>query len=210
VTTSRQEGRANQKARTRAAIVTAASELLSAGTQPTVAAAAEAAGVSRATAYRYFPTQDALLVEVAQVSPSVAAIERELASLTTADVEARVLAVLDAINPLAVAEEEHYRRALWVYLDTWLRNARSGEEQPAVREGRRMRWLDHALEPAHDLPDDARRRLRAALALTLSIDAVVIMKDVCRLDDEEALEVLRWAARALLAAGLDERRADTA
>jgi hypothetical protein len=69
-----------------------------------------------------------------------------------------------------------------------------------------MRWLDHALEPANGLTDDRRKRLKAALALTLSIDAVVIMKDVCLLDDEEALDVLRWAARALLSAGLDGPR----
>jgi hypothetical protein len=30
------------------------------------------------------------------------------------------------------------------------------------------------------------------------------MKDVCRLDDDEALDVLRWAARALLWAGLEQ------
>ncbi|MBD0273630.1 MAG: TetR/AcrR family transcriptional regulator, partial [Acetobacteraceae bacterium] len=42
--------RANQKERTRAALVAAASELLRRGTPPTVAAAAEAAKVSRATA----------------------------------------------------------------------------------------------------------------------------------------------------------------
>jgi hypothetical protein len=30
------------------------------------------------------------------------------------------------------------------------------------------------------------------------------MKDVCRLEDEEALEVLRWAAKAILRAGLAE------
>ena len=47
--------------------------------------------------------------------------------------------------------------------------------------------------------------LRSALALTLSIDAIVVMKDVCRIEsDKEALEVLRWAAAALMRAGLAE------
>ncbi len=47
----------------------------------------------------------------------------------------------------------------------------------------------------------------AALALTLGIDSIVVMKDVCRLDDDEALAVLRWAATVLLRAGLEEGRA---
>jgi hypothetical protein len=70
-----------------------------------------------------------------------------------------------------------------------------------------MRWLDTVLEPLAGLPEERRRRLRAALALTLGIDAFVVMKDVCRLDDDEALATLRWAATALLRAGLDEERA---
>lgn len=36
---------------------------------------------------------------------------------------------------------------------------------------------------------------------------MVVMKDVCRLNDDEALAVLRWAATALLRAGLEEGRA---
>ena len=55
-------GRTRQKARTRAALVDAARELLSKGRTPTVEEAAEVAAVSRATAYRYFPNQRALLV----------------------------------------------------------------------------------------------------------------------------------------------------
>src|SRR4051794_3607591 len=58
-------GRVNQKRRTRTAIVDAALALLDEGTTPTVAHAAEAARVSRATAYRYFPTQESLLLEAA-------------------------------------------------------------------------------------------------------------------------------------------------
>jgi AcrR family transcriptional regulator len=49
--------RANQKSRTREAIIDGALELMAEGTMPTVVAAAERAKVSRATAYRYFPTQ---------------------------------------------------------------------------------------------------------------------------------------------------------
>jgi AcrR family transcriptional regulator len=203
---TRQGGsRDRQKARTRAAIVEAAQRLREASNDlPTVAEAAEAAGVSRATAYRYFPTQDALEVELADVTPPVAATEAALAALDTDDVERRLLVLLDAFNPVAVAEETQFRRALLVYLDTWLRSRRSGGETPAVREGRRMRWLDHVLAPLGDLDDDRQRRLKAALALTLGMDSVVVMKDVCGLDDEEALDVLRWAAIAILRAGLAE------
>jgi AcrR family transcriptional regulator len=196
--------RARQKARTRAAIVEAAQRLQSENETPTVAQAAEEAGVSRATAYRYFPTQEALLVEITDVSPNVIAVEALLADLDTDDVEQRLLRLLDDFNPLSLAEEAHFRRALWVYLDTWLRSARSGEDPPALREGRRMRWLDTVLEPAAGLPDERRRLLASALALTLGPDSLVIMKDVCRLEDAEAVAVLRWAAVALLRAGLDE------
>jgi AcrR family transcriptional regulator len=199
--------RANQKARTRAAIVEAAQQLDKLGSTPTVAEAAVEAGVSRATAYRYFPTQQALLVELTDVTPSVISVEQQLACLTTDDVEERLLGLLDTFGPAVLASEDELRRALWVYLDTWLRNRRNGvEDHLAVREGRRIRWLDAVLEPLHDLPDEQRQRLRAALALTLGIDSIVVMKDVCRLDDDEALAVLRWTATALLRAGLDEGR----
>ena len=201
----RQDPRAKQKARTRAAIVTAAKTLLEReGATPTVADAAAEAGVSRATAYRYFPTQETLELEIADVSPAVAEIEAAVAEPPSGDVEARLLRLLDQFNPIAIAEEEHFRRALWVYQDTWLRSRRAGADPPAVREGRRMRWLDRVLEPL-DLPEARKRRLRAALALTIGMDSLVVLKDVCGLDNDEALKVLRWTAATILRAGLAER-----
>jgi AcrR family transcriptional regulator len=190
--------RANQKERTRQAIVEAARKLQRQGIEPSVAQAAEAARVSRATAYRYFPTQDALLLDLG-IMPLTAPIEELVANLTSADVETRLLALLDVLNRMVISEETSMRRALSVYQDTWLRGHRDGNNSPAaVREGRRMRWLDDVLEPLRDLPDDQYRRLRAALALTLGADSIVIMKDVCALDDDTALDVLRWSATALL------------
>lgn len=201
--TRQEDPRGPQKARTRAAIVEAAERLRGeSGSTPTVARAARAAGVSRATAYRYFPTREALDVELTDITPSVATTEAVLASLDTDDVEERLLALLDAFNPVAIVEEEHYRRALWVYLDTWLRSRRGDDAAPAVREGRRMRWLDEVLAPLDGLDEDLRIRLRAALALTLGMDSLVVLKDVCGLDDDEALAVLRWVATTLLRGGL--------
>src|SRR5690606_8889116 len=57
--------RANQKARTRQAIVRAAGALLARGLKPSLDEIAAEAKVSRATAYRYFPGLDALLSEAA-------------------------------------------------------------------------------------------------------------------------------------------------
>src|ERR1700750_1848992 len=55
-------GRTRQKARTRAAMVEAARSLLAEGITPTVEQAAERAGVSRTTAYRYFANQRELIM----------------------------------------------------------------------------------------------------------------------------------------------------
>ena len=199
---SRQEdSRANQKERTRAALVEAATELLRDGTPPTVVQAAERAKVSRATAYRYFPTQEALMVEVADLRPLVEPIEQLLATLSTDDVEERLGRLLDTFNPIVLAEEAALRTALRVYLDTWLDNRSRGEDTP-VREGRRMRWLDEVLDPLQGRLSKAQwRRLRSTLALTMSIEPMVVMKDVCHIDDdEEILDHLRWAAGVLLRA----------
>ena len=56
-------GRVNQKARTRAAIVAAARDLARGGAEITMPAVAQAALVSEATAYRYFPDLVSLLLE---------------------------------------------------------------------------------------------------------------------------------------------------
>ena len=208
VVSRKRDLRANQKQRTRAALVDAARALLRAGTPPTVAAAAEEARVSRATAYRYFPTPESLVLEAGSIASVAQPVEALIENLESRDPEERLVALLDCFNPIALSEEVAMRTALRTYLDTWLQNRAREEAAVPVREGRRMRWLDKVLEPARrELGDAQYRRLRCALGLTLSIEALVVMKDVCRTaSDREALDVLKWAAVALLRAGLAERR----
>lgn len=196
--------RANQKERTRAAVVAAATQLLRQGAQPTVAEAAELAKVSRATAYRYFPTQEAMLIEVAQVNPAAEPVEQWLAHLEGGEPKDRLNGLLSTFNDVVLREEIALRTGLRVYLDTWLESRRRGEVPNAVREGRRTRWLDEALDAVRREMRPAQwRRLRSALALTLGVEALVVMKDVCKLSDEEASATLEWTAQTLLRASLE-------
>src|SRR3712207_4205427 len=90
--------RHNQKRRTRTAILTAAVALVQQGKQPSVAEAADAAQVSRATAYRYFPSQERLLLEAAleTTTPVIETLIRQTA--TAADAATRVDGVVHAIQ----------------------------------------------------------------------------------------------------------------
>ena len=143
-------------------------------------------------------------LEVSNMTPAVGPVEELLANFPAGDAEQSLLELFDAFSPIVTEQEVSMRTALRAYLDTWLENQRKGIEIP-VREGRRMRWLDQALSSVRPkLTRRAWRRLRSALALTMGIDALVVMKDVCHLENDEALATLRWTATSLLRAALEE------
>ena len=204
VMSERQEDRrANQKARTRTAIVDAARRLQERDLTPTVAAAARDAKVSRATAYRYFPTQQALLIELG-AERTYEPVEQLLAQMTSPDVEERLLSLIDAYEKAFERDEPRIRMAVGVYQDTWLRAHRDGSATSLrLRQGRRMRWLDTVLQPLA-LPGERRQRLKTALALAFGPDSLIILKDVCGLSSAEASATLRRTALALLRAELSE------
>lgn len=194
-------GRTNQKRRTRAAIVAAAAAMLKAGQTPTVAEVADAAAVSRATAYRYFPSQEHLLGEAA-LELAVPDVPREVEAAGKLP-EARVDAAVGATMQYVLDHEP----ALRALLRRSLEPIAAGEEPPRRRTGRRVDWATAALGPVADQLGEAdHRRLVAALSLCLGIETLVVFQDVCGLDRAEAQEVARWAAQRLLAGALIGRR----
>ena len=207
MTVSRQDVRINhnQRNRTRAAIIEAATALMREGRPPTVAEAAERALVSRATAYRYFPTQESLLLDVVNVEALLKPVEDLVGSFPTDDAGQRLAALVDTFTTSMLSDEALIRTGELVYMDTWLANQRDGNHTP-VRAGRRMRYIDEALRPLGDqLSEPGRKRLRCALALTLGTEALIAMKDSAGLDDdEEIVATLEWAADALLRTALED------
>lgn len=201
-------GRIKQKQRTRDAIVAAARAIVERGETPTVAQAANDALVSRTTAYRYFPTQESLLLELS-VSMDIREVEdlvaRPLDSTTPED---RLLEFVDLFNRHALANERLYRTGTRHYMDMWLAANRAGDDHPYTREGRRAQMIADILEPLRaTVPKADLRRVEAALCLVAGGEAIQVLRDICRLDADEALAITHWAADAILTAGLRQRGA---
>lgn len=189
-----QTGRSRQKARTREALLGATRALLARGVHPTVEEAAAEAAISRATAYRYFPNQRALL---AAAQPQLEA-ESLLGDDPPEEVAARVDAVADAIIRMTLELEPALRAMIRISLDA----REDGDELP-FRKGRRIRWFAEAIEPLRGrLPGPELDRLAIALAAAVGIDPLVWLTDVARLSREDAADTMRWSARGLLQAAL--------
>ncbi len=186
-----QTGRARQKSRTRAALVAATRELVARdGGTPTVAEAAEAASVSRTTAYRYFPTQKSLLLAA---HPEVVA-----TSMLPADVgedpEERLTAAARRFLAMVVDTEAQQRTMLRLSLE-----ADAAEHELPLRQGRAVGWFSEALAPLNDqLGQDGVRRLAVAIRAVCGIEALIWLTDVAGLTREQAVDQMVWSAVALL------------
>jgi AcrR family transcriptional regulator len=186
-------GRQHQKARTREALVASARELLVEGLTPTVEQAAAAAGISRTTAYRYFPNQRSLLV--------AAHPETEASSLLGEnppdDGQTRFAMAVEALTDLVLDTEPALRTMLRLSLEP---RPEAGErDHLLLRQGRAIGWLEEALAPLRDrLSETAMRRLVLATRAACGIESLVWLTDVAGLSREEAVELMRWSARALL------------
>jgi AcrR family transcriptional regulator len=191
-------GRIAQKRRTREALVAAARELVAEGLTPTVEAAARAAAISRTTAYRYFPSQRALL---AAAHPETAA-ESLLPEDAPDDVAARLDLVVAAFTRMIVDTEAQQRTMLRLSLEA---EPPERSDLP-LRQGRAIKWIEEALGPLRPQLSVSRvRRLAIAIRSATGIEALVWLTDIAGLSRDDATDLMRWSARALLDAAVAER-----
>ena len=171
---------------------------------PSVAELAAHSGVSRATAYRYFPSRSALVTTVIDASLGPV---RRLADDQRAGRE-RVHELFRSTFPRFKEFEPQLRAAAQLALEQWaLERAGLLEEEP-YRRGHRVRILEHALAPlAPDLPRAVHGRLHKALSVIYGIEAYVILRDIWGCGDRDLEHTVMWMADALIDAAVKEGKA---
>lgn len=198
MTNTERSGRPNQKSRTRKDLLQAAARLVKQGCTPTLEEVAEEALVSRATAYRYFPNVEALVVE-AWVDVAVPEAQEFFREDTSRDPVARLQRVETVLYDMIAANEPLLRTMLAHTIQQGLKTDEDG--QLPRRQNRRTPLIEAALEPAREqFKPAALKELARALALIMGPEATVVVKDVLQLDDTEARKMKRWAIRALVEA----------
>ncbi|HTI17630.1 MAG TPA: TetR/AcrR family transcriptional regulator [Trinickia sp.] len=173
-----------------------AMEMMARGLTPSVAELAEAAEVSRATAYRYFPTQSALVAAV--VDESLGPILEW--NSESKDAVSRVDELLLHAFPRMEQYEVQLRAAILVSLQqgAQARAAQSGNDEHLVR-GHRIELLSSAAGPLREELGEARfQRLLQALSLIYGTEVFLVLKDIWHLEFEEILRTVRWTAQAIL------------
>ena len=178
--------------------------LMQSGGSPSVSEVAEAAEVSRATAYRYFPSQAAMIQ--AAVDDALGPILDWTPGEGDGDAEANVVALFRFAYKRMEAYEATHRAALLLALDQWQRRRAGtlGAEARVVR-GNRRGLLKAATAPLEDaIGRDAAERVTQAMSLVFGIEAIIILKDIWGLDAAAAEDVASWAARAMIRTALAE------
>lgn len=192
------------KARTRRLMLDAAIALMQSGLTPSVTGVAETAGVSRATAYRYFPSQAALVHAV---------VDEALGPILEwapghGDAGARVADLLATAMPRIEEFEATFKASLRLSLEQWAqRRAGTLGSEPLFTRGHRIDLLMNATAPlAGTLPPDQHLRVAQALSMVYGVEVLNVLKDIWGLSGPQAQGVAQWAAKALIDAAEAEAR----
>lgn len=190
-------GRANQKKRTRMAIVAACRDIIRAGSPVTMPEVARAALVSEATAYRYFPDLPAL---ISQAFPGLWP--------SPAEALAPVADSADPVERIAFACEFLLRGVL-AYQGAVRAMIAATITRPELAQGRpglRFGLIDQALDPVSGrLPgaDPAGlAQLKDDLAAVVSAEALFVLTDLAGLTPDDAIASLVRTATIITQAAL--------
>ena len=203
-------GRANQKLRTRRAIVEAARELVRTGAPVTMPAVARAALVSEVTAYRYFPDLPSLMGEVIEGLWPTAAQALEPVAASSDPVERVAFACQVFLRGVAA-----YQGGVRAMIAATVVHPAMAGFRPYIRG----ELIDLALEPWRAVdgmdgvgaPDDGVGapdvvvRLRRELAAVISAETLFCFTDRLGLDAEDAIAHIARMAATLTAAAVREQ-----
>ena len=108
---------------------------------------------------------------------------------------------MDALTSQTVEHEPELRAHLRLSLES----ANGERAELPFRTGRAIGWIEEALAPLRgQMSEPDLRRLVLAIRSAVGIEALVWLTDIAGLSREDASELMRWSAQALLRSALNE------
>lgn len=182
------KGRTNQKLETREKILSSAQNFMNNGKRFTLEDVAKMAGVSRATVYRYYSNIDVLSAE-AGLNIKTKSPDSIYKSLQDLDIKDQLLGMQEYYNKLAIEHEAAFRNYLSIIL--------SSDSQQNKRGARRTRTLQMALEETN-LSKEEITNLRNLFTVLMGIEPLIVTKDVCGLNNNQSMDLLKWGMELIL------------
>ena len=201
--------RANQKTRTRTALIEAATELVREGRPPSIPEAAERALISVATAYRYFPSAEELWFEASMhavdLEPTLLEADNRIEAAGGDPVD-RLEALVRSVGFAMLDDQAPFRRLAKGALEQWFSQVDAPvEDRAPTRQGRRNEQIAKVLAPFRGrLTDDEVNRIANALGVVVGTDVMLALTDGVGLEGDDAKQAMLDAARWLLTGALAE------
>ena len=183
--------RSAQRERTRQAILDGARKLLNEGKTVTIAAAAAANGVSKATSYRYFSDPNVL---VAEAVLDVASQPYEDVVANAADLRGKLRLICLHYLDLSLENEKGFRQFMAAAM-----TASVSSDTATSRGGRRIKMLRRALsEHETGLSPSQSDTLVRALSVATGLEAMIALIDVAGATRQQARETVAFMADAIV------------
>ncbi len=157
----------------------------------TVAGAAAANGVSKATSYRYFSDPSVLVAE-AVLDVAVKPYEDIVADAQ--DLRGKLRAICLYFLDLSIENEAGFRQFLGAAMTEWAAGSAA-----TARGGRRVKMFRRALsEEKNTLSSERRDTLVRALSAATGLEAMIALIDVAGATPEQARETVAFMADAII------------
>lgn len=191
-----QSGRKTQKLKTRDKILKSTQLLLGKHKDITLEDVAKNAEISRATIYRYYSSIDILtaeaILDLNTISP-----EELFEEVQNKELNEAILAIQEYYNQLTIDHEAGFRKYMSVVLNA--------DQSDKMRGARRKKTLMMLLKKkAKNLKSKELENLANLSTVLMGIEAFVVTKDVCGLNNEQSKELLNWGLLLILEKVLKE------
>lgn len=184
------------KKRTYDKLINVAIEALEHGKDISITQLSDICGISRATAYRYFPTKSDLISAV---------VEQSLGPIFfwTSDkekVEDRINDFLVFAFPQMLKHEGVLRAALRLSLQQWaMERSKIVEQSQKLVRGNRKEILSRLLQPLkQQLPEEVYNNVIYSISIIYGSEIFMVLKDIWNLENQQVITLVQWIAKAII------------